>query len=338
MRFFTKAILFLLFTILSLGLNNLQAEQSVVFEGKLDNFSRHSYYNCVEKIFSAYEAEYKKIKLGKFKKVALKVYTNSGAGLATPTALVEAVIIELEKRGYERKNIAIVDINRQKLRDSGFLPKYGELKAGLADNFKDCPVYDLDSGKYFDDDWFYDNQMPAKVSLYATQEHRYSLSSENMRKSYLPVPLFLNVDFWINLPVATDMESIKISGALANASIWNMSNNERFFSATANAPIAVAEVMAIPELKESLLLNIMSFEHIQVIGGSVFNHAYVASDKKLIASADPCVIDRIAFDFLNIHRKRKGFDFIEELPVVFEYCKQVEVGQYDLSKVKFKAL
>ncbi len=314
------------------------AKQSVVFECNVKDFSDESYNNSVREIFDAYEQEYKKIELGEFKKVAIKVYTNSGAGLATPTALTEAVICELEKRGYERKNIAIVDMNRIKLRQSGFLPKHIDLQSGKEDDFNGCPVYDLSSGQYYDEEWYYDNQMPAKVSLYALQEHKFSLTADNMRESYLPVPLFLNVDFWINLPMVTDMESIVISGALANGSIWNMSNSERFFKASANAPIAVAEVMAIPELKESLLLNILTFEAVQVIGASVFNHAYVASDRQIIASTDPCAIDSIAFDFLNINRKRKGFDFIEESPVLFKYCKQLKVGESDLSKVKIKSL
>lgn len=313
-----------------------RAFRETLFEYSMQNFSDSEYESAVNAVFAATESALnKKIRPAKFGKVALKIYTNSGGGLATPQALVDAVIKELNLRGYANKNIAIVDMRRHYLRQAGYLPKIGEVALGKPDNYKGCPVYDLASRKYYDKNWFYDNQMPAKVLRFADETEPFGVSEQTRRKSFLPVPLFLNVDFWINLPVITDMDSIGVSAALANASIWNMSNSERFFEATANAPVAVAEVMAIPELNESLLLNILSFQYGQVVGGAVFNNAYTACDRLLIASQNPCVVDAVAWEFLCTNRAKKGFPVSTEKPVMFEYCRQLEIGESDFSKIKF---
>ena len=97
---------------------------------------------------------------------------------------------------------------------------------------------DIDSGKYFNSQWYYDNALMPKALKGITASS--DLYNPEFRKSYLPVPLFLTVDFWINLPVITDMDGLGVCAALGNASIWNMSNNERFLKQPANASMASA--------------------------------------------------------------------------------------------------
>lgn len=147
----------------------------------------------------------------------------------------------------------------------------------------------------------------------------------------------MTVDFWINLPVITDMKGIGICAALGNMTIWNMSNNERFFSSPANAPIALAEVAAIPELKDAMLLTILSYEKVQFVGGSVFNAAFTSSEKLLYASANPVILDFFALDYINCRRVEKGFKPIP-LPPIFEYASQMKLGSPKPSDIKFKSV
>lgn len=335
MIFFALTAHLCTFAQLNAELADYKAAGPYVFETNLKNFDKNSYSKAVAALFDAFEKSAgKRIAKSKGGKVGLKVYTNSGPGISTPIPLVQAVISELEKRGYSKRDMRIVDMDRSKLRASGFLPKYSQIAEGASDNFEGIAVVDINSKKYFSKDWFYDNPLMPRELKYSIE---YSpKSTENARKSFLPVPLFLSVDFWINLPVITDMEGIGVCAALGNYTIWNMSNNERFLTAPANAPVAVAEVAAIPELNESLIFTILSFEKYQYVGGSVFNAAFTASEKEILLSANPAVLDFIALDMINRRRVEAGFDPIDPLPPIFEYARQMNLGDYRPSFSIFK--
>lgn len=317
------------------GLPEFSGASGTVFRREMESFSPEEYRAATAALFSAFEAKAgRRISPGAKGKVGIKVYTNSGPGNATPANLVRAVVMELEKRGYSRGDVCIVDMSRMKMRSCGFLPKYADLLKGVPDDFEGSPVVDIDSGSHFSPDWFYDNPlMPrgVKYALSFTPEE-----NAEARKSYLPVPLFLTVDFWINLPTVTDMEGIGVCGALGNATVWNMSNSERFLAAPANAPVAVAEVAAIPELSESLLFSIMSFERAQYVGGAIFNAGFTVSVRELLLSSDPVALDFIALNLINRSRTENGFDVIEPIPPVFDYARQLEIGDFDFSKIRME--
>lgn len=175
----------------------------ILFECKLADFSEQGYAEAVSAIFSEFEkSALCRIKPKTKGKVGLKIYANSGAGLATPKNLVIAVIEELEKRGFKKENICIVDMSKRKMRESGFLPKYSEIKLGTKEDFNGSPVCDIESGEFLNKNWFYDNPlMPRDLQAGVFRDEKFN---KEARKSYLPIPLFLTVDFWINLPVITE--------------------------------------------------------------------------------------------------------------------------------------
>ena len=316
----------------------LQAQDSAknmrdtVFECGVPEWNDEAYKKSVSSLFSAFEKQRgEKIKKGAKGKVGIKVYTNSGAGHHTPKALVDAVIAQLEKRGYKKSDITLMDMSRRKLRDCGFLPRYSELKKGVADNYKGVNVADIESKKFFDRNWFYDNPLTPKNIR--GMSGLTDLYNPELRKSYLPVPLFLTVDFWINLPVITDMEGLGVCAAIGNASIWNMSNNERFLKSPANASMAAAEVFAIPELNDTHLFTILTLEKGQFVGGAVFNSRCTFSEPRIILSANPVVIDYISYELINKFRRSFGFAPISPQPPVLNYCRELRIGDWNLRQM-----
>ncbi len=306
---------------------------NLVFECRVPDFDTSNYMRAISVLFAEFEKKAgEKIIPAEKKKVGLKIYTNSGAGMSTPLALVDAVVANLEKRGYKKENICIVDMSRRKMRDCGFLPRVSEVQKGKADNYKGSPVIDIDSGKYFDSNWYYDNALMPKTvkGLNASSD----LYNPEFRKSYLPVPLFLTVDFWINLPVVTDMQGLGVCAALGNASIWNMSNNERFLKQPANASMAAAEVCAIPELRSSNLMTILTLERGQFVGGAIFNSRCSFSENSIFLSSNPVAIDFIAWHIINKHRQNFGFAPLDPMPPILNYCRELKVGDYDFRKIK----
>jgi len=135
------------------------APAAPVWEHKLSDFSDADYRFAVEQLFQTYEKKVgHSLAPGPKKKVGLKIYADSGPGLATPFGLVRGVIAALEKRGFASENIFLVGLNPLRLRLTGFLPS---LATGAVP-FPGHPVYVLESGKFYDPVWFYDSPLPSR--------------------------------------------------------------------------------------------------------------------------------------------------------------------------------
>ena len=311
-----------------------------VFESKLADFGEGSYRVAVEQMLQEFEHRAgRELKPGAKKKVGIKIYADSGPGLATPFPLIRAVIESLQKRGYTKENIFLVGLNPLRLRLTGFLPSFA---TGVGP-FEGHPMFVLESGKFYDPSWFYDSPLPSRFdpvmndqAVKVAAKGKNSTTTEEDRKSFLATPLFMEADFWINLPVYTDHPVLGINGALVNATLWNASNTFRFFKSPATAPAAVAEMAAIPELREGWALSIVSLQLYQFIGGPYFNSLYSVSEHKLWLSADPVLLDALMLDRLNAARKRTGFDPIEsEEARMLDFAQQLGVGYRETDKVEW---
>ncbi|TAG30915.1 MAG: DUF362 domain-containing protein, partial [Verrucomicrobia bacterium] len=226
--------------------------------------STEHYAAAVEALMQRFETHVgRRLTPGEKNKVGLKLYAESGPGLATPQALVRALIEALVRRGYAREDIFLVGLNQQRLRMTGYLPTDPRLTPPFAGH----PFFVLESGRYYDPVWFYDSPLPSRfdpilsgrqdlapdfdLDRLAPADPAALIDVDADRKSFLATPLFLEADFWINLPVYTDHTALGVNGALVNATLWNASNTTRFFRSTRSAPAAVAEMAAIPELRQT---------------------------------------------------------------------------------------
>jgi hypothetical protein len=300
---------------------------AAVWQARLAAFDDAAYNRQVAALIAQFEsATGRQLAPGAKKRVGLKIYTDSGPGMATPVPLVKALIAALESRGFEKKNIFLVGLNQLRLRMTGYLPS---LVTGKSP-FNDHPIYVLESGRYYDPVWFYDSPLPQRFDPIFAQEQTKDFDNTSTRdedrKSFLATPLFLDADFWINLPVYTDHAMLGINGALVNATLWNASNTARFFRSPANAPAAVAEMSAIPELRETWMFTLASLERFQYIGGPYFNSLYTASEPLLWLSTDPVLMDALMRERIDDLRKRNGFEPISEEIRTLEFAETLGAG------------
>jgi hypothetical protein len=188
----------------------------------------------------------------------------------------------------------------------------------------------LESGKFYDPVWFYDSPLPERFDPVFAQKSVEGVEANTTidqdRKSFLATPLFLEADFWINMPVYTDHPTLGINGALVNATLWNASNTARFFRSPSNAPAAVAEMSAIPELRQTWVFTLASLERFQYIGGPYFNSLYTISEPKLWLSTDPVALDSLMLDRINQARKENGFMPISDEIRTIDFAEQLGVG------------
>jgi hypothetical protein len=297
-----------------------------IWEAGLGDFSDQQYNRAVEAVLAAFEQSTGRILVpGKKGKVGLKVYTESGPGVSTPTKLVRAIAAALERRGFEREHLFIVGLNDNRLRSAGFLPP---LSMG-GNTFDGIPVYVLESGDYYDPLWFYDSPLPSRINSLLMDDDATREASESERKSFLAVPLLLEVDFWINLPAYTDHPVLGINGALVNATLWNASNTLRFFRSPANAPAAVAEIAAIPELQEGWVCTLVSLERFQFIGGPIFNSLYTRSEPRLWLSPNPVILDAVMRERIDAGRRESGFRPLPQELRLLAYAEQIGLGSSD---------
>ena len=147
----------------------------------------------------------------------------------------------------------------------------------------------------------------------------------NPRISILPKTLFDDVDFWINLPVLSDSKSLGVHGAMASASLGNMVNSERFLENPFNASKAAVEVCAIPKLAKRNVLTILSLERYQVLGGPSFDASWSRSEKTLLSSANPVIIDFIGLQKINSARAASGIATIHPEPPIFDAANAGEI-------------
>ncbi|MGF1448787.1 MAG: DUF362 domain-containing protein [Opitutales bacterium] len=314
----------------------VEAHREVLWEYPLDDFSSKAYAMAVETLIARFEkARGQALEPGDKRRAGLKVYTHSGRGMATPKPLVRAVAAALERRGFTRDEIWIVDESEFQLRQTGYLPPitHGGTR------FEGMPVLALDTRQYYDDRWFYDSPLASREPRLARRlsDGRVAEPEEmtdEERRSYLPVPLLLEVDFWINLPVFLNAQSLGVSGALANATVWNVDNAQRFLSSGATGPIAVAEIAAIPELLESWVFTIASLEYYQFAGGPVFNANYAGTEEALWLSANPVLMDYLMYLRINRHRERRGLPLIEPVPPMLGYSRSLGVGDERLDATR----
>lgn len=299
--------------------------ENVILQYELTDFSNQQYSQAVKKLFQTYETVFlKKLTPGEKRNVGLKVYTASGPGLSTPHALVLSVIKELETRGFAKNEIFIIDEYAYNLRLSAFLPPLSE----GGNTFAGVRVYSLDQKIHWDPQWHYISSLSSK--------HTFSRKfpfQDDQDKSFLPVPLLLDVDFWINLPMITSHESTAVSGALTNATIFNISNNKRFIDNPVHASIAIAEIAAIPELQESWVFTLMALERYQFVGGFIFNLRYTGSERLLWLSTNAPAMDYLAFQRINKCRQQEQLPVFKVPPSFFEYCKTLDVGNYTDTKI-----
>lgn len=297
-----------------------------VWSHRLSSFSEEEYKRSVEGLFTAFESQSEqRLEAGEIGRVGLKVSTASGPGLATPPHLVRAVVAALEQRGFSKEDIFLIDLSGYKLRQSRLLPPLSH----RIPHFEGSPVLVLESGRHYDSEWFYDSPLPPREDARALTWPAIGFSAieeRTDRKSYLPVPLMHEVDFWINLPVYSDHPALGLSGALVNATLQNASNTSRFFRSTSTGPAAIAEMAAVPELRRGWILNLVTLEEFQFIGGPRYHSLYSVSEPLLWMSADPVILDALMLRKINDRREERGFSAIaEDLPLLY-YSEEIGVG------------
>ena len=306
---------------LSLGLAGAHAATDpklLVIEQKLGGFDDKDYAVAIESTLGEFETRTGVVlRPSDLRRCGLKLSSESGAGLATPKPLVRAITAALMRRGFAQGAITLCDAKADSLRQAGFLPAL----ATQRQTFEGFPVTAWDT---FAANWAKESQLRYENQV-LPRPGAQDVPWGDARVSVLPKTLIDEVDFWINLPVLSDSKSLGVHGAMASASLGNMVNSERFFDNPFNASKAAVEVCAIPKLAKRNVLTILSLERYQVLGGPSFDASWSRSEKTLLSSANPVIIDFIGLQKINAGRTASGIEAIYPEPPIFNAANTGEI-------------
>lgn len=309
----------------------------LVYQANLSSEERSDYEAALLDLLAAYEnSSGQFLRPGATGRVALKVDVRKGAGLSTPLALVEAMVRVLEQRSFRREDIYLVAHSARNLQKAGFVKSLHGGTRALA--VGGCGWKAWDQGADYDANWYYDSPLPPRSKLSPnllapfSEEGKLDPTTEQ-RKSLLPVPLMFDFDVWINLATAADTPDWGICAVLANATLANVSNARRFQGESVAAAAAIAEIAAIPELRQTWFFSMVSLHKYQYIGGPQYNAAYTRSEPLLWLSADPVALDRLLVERINQARQQEGFPRLQSIPLQLSYAASLGVGQSSLDVI-----
>jgi hypothetical protein len=305
----------------------------LLIEQKLKGFSDGDYAASIERVLAEFEVNTGVgLKPGALRKCGLKISSESGQGLATPKPLIRALGSALIKRGFAPAGIILCDVRQQSLQQCGFLPSLST----DPQSFEGFPVvaYEPNAPKWSEDKRLrFENQVMPRPGVPTP-------AWGDARISILPKTLFDEVDFWIILPVLTDSKSLGVHGAIAAASLNNMANAERFLENPATATKVAIEVCAIPGLAQKNTLTILSLERYQILGGPSFDANWCLSEKTILASANPVILDFIGLQKINAGRNARSVETIHPEPPVFSAANagEIHLGTCRPSEIKLVRL
>ena len=98
----------------------------------------------------------------------------------------------------------------------------------------------------------------------------------------------------------------------------------------------MAEIAAIPELQERMVLHFISLERYQFIGGPRFKSLYTRSEPRVWMSSDPVALDRLLFDRMNAVRLLEGFPEIAPLPRQLPFAASLGLGVFEKSRIRIR--
>jgi uncharacterized protein (DUF362 family) len=211
--------------------------------------------------------------------VSLKANCLAGPMMSTLPAVCEAVVAALERGGVSPSHCTIWDRTERELRQAGYrIRKSG---AGPKVMATDSP------GVGFTSELHYHGRACSLISRILTN---YSTC-------------------WINVPRLKDHNLAGMSGGLKNA-FGAVHNPNKYHSN--NCDPYVADVNAIPVIKERHRLTVVDALAVQVHGGPAYRREWAAAPRLLLLGVDPVAVDVICLEILSALRKQQGLPPLEQ--------------------------
>lgn len=226
--------------------------------------------------------------------IGIKVNAACGPVAGTRPAVAEAVIKTLLDAGYSATNIIVWDKWIADLERAGYrsmTDKYGVRLAGA-----------VEAG--YDESVFYENSFMGKLA-WGDMEFKQNEEGTS-RKSFVTKLLSNEITDIINVTSLLNHYRAGVDGNLTGLALSAVDNTERFTGSPERLATAVPEIMAMREVGDKIVFNIVDALICQYEGNSRELLHYSAVLNQLRFGTDPVALDVISA--LEIRRRRRAAD------------------------------
>ena len=256
--------------------------------------------------------------------VGIKINTQSGPLQSTRRAVVETIAQGLLAAGVAGTNIYVFDRDPLQMRAAGYL------RTGVHGLMQEVSII---NGTGWDPAVYFQNNLAGKLiwgDLLFGKEEGEDLS----KRSHLPKLVTGTITKLINVPVLQDHDACGLAGCLYNLSLGMVDNTRRFEIINQHGDPMIAEICAMPQLRQKLVLNIMDGLIAGYAGGPGFKPQYSWNYGALYFSADPVAMDSLCVETLDAKRRDAKVPVIGPRAVHILTAARLGLGQNERAKIE----
>jgi hypothetical protein len=156
---------------------------------------------------------------------------------------------------------------------------------------------------------------------------------EDEEKSFFANIVTKEITKLVNIAVLKHNEDSGVTWATKNIGLGVTTNKVRFH--IDYCTLAISEILAVPCLKNKMVLHIGEAAKISTVSVAGVRLAY---DNRIFFSRDPVAMDRIGLDILEEKRQAQGLESIRDISTHVAACARRGLGTDDLARIDLRAL
>lgn len=246
--------------------------------------------------------------------VGIRVHSAPGKTGGSRPAVAAALLQSLLDSGHQASRIVVWDRQLSSLRAAGYL------------SFRDKFGIQVEGARQagYDESAFYESSL---IGALVWGDHEFGKTGEGIgRRSFVTKLLTQKITKIINLAPLLNHNRAGVCGNLVGLALAGVDNTLRFQSDPGRLAIAVPEIIALPEMGDRVVLNVVDALIAQYQGETQTRLQDSAVLNELRFSADPVALDVLSIGELEKQRAQKGISPPRQNHALYENAALLQLG------------
>jgi hypothetical protein len=253
--------------------------------------------------------------------IGIKVFSTPGALSGTRPAVVSAVVQGLLEAGHSGRQIIIWDKYMSDLQAAGYVILASQLGVEIA----------ASAQAGYDEKAFYENPLLGRL-IWGDRD--FGLTEvETTRKSYITRLLTRRITKIINIAPLLNHNRAGVSGLLYSLALGSVDNIIRFESSAGHLASAVPEIIALPDVGDRVVLNLVDALLCQYQGEQQGLLHYSTRLNQIRLSLDPVALDVLSLREIENQRRLAGMATGKANNELYDNAALLELGLSDERRI-----